>query len=342
LYKFLADEPELKENLLPFVTDSVDINGVLPQMITKFTVNTLIGKTKNLGDGIGWSIGDMLEMYKSLPDDVILSYELSQYLLQNYVLDNIISECVDYINGTCDFNKQGFKDYIELYSLLPEYFDVWQIRDYTQFQKDNYAKCRNDEMLLGAVSSIGNVITYVNEIRLYFRDEEVNIIGFPTMNGDTGGDYINSNGFSILNTSKNKDAAWEFIKFCLSDEFAERSTNLFMMIPTTDAMKIYNDWFRKQYIYYSDNKLDFEYSSSEDFDFEAVYGSGLLEQINDEWIDEFNTYLDTVDHYVYKDRDVANIVNEELSAYVNSNKSIDATINAIQSRVSIYMSEMWG
>lgn len=161
LYKYLADEPDLYDNLLPFVTESVEVNDKLPQMITQFKIKTLMGKSKNFANKKSWTISDTLEMYKSLSYDVIISYELTQTLLNNYVLDNILTECINYNNGTCDFNKQGFKDYIELYSLLPEYFDYVNISDYSQFIKDNYAKCRNDEMLLGTVSSIGNIIKFV-------------------------------------------------------------------------------------------------------------------------------------------------------------------------------------
>ena len=339
LYEYLT--PELTNNLLPFVTDSVEFNGKLPQLITKFTVKTLIGKTKNVGVSNGWSISDMLNLYKSLPDDVVLTYELTQNFMNEYILDNIISECIDYTNGICNFNQQGFKDYIELYSLLPEYYDWWSIGDYNQFTKDNYAKCRNDEMIFSTVSPIGNVLGYIHEQRLNFRDEEVNFIGFPTMNGNKSGDYIESTGFSILSTSKNKEAAWEFIKFCISDEFAELSSNLFVMLPTYSALNIYNDWHKGAVIHFSDINLDYSYTSVSIEDARTRFGDGIIEQINDDWIDEFNAYIESVDNYVYKDKDVRNIVTDELTSYINTNKSIDDTIKAIQSRVSIYMSEMW-
>ena len=339
---YLADAPVLSANLLPFVTESAEINGVLPQIITKFRINTLMGKTKNFANKTRWSIKDMLELHKSLPDDVTLTYELTRNFLTTYVLDNIVSKCVDYINGICDFDVQGFRDYIELYELLPEYFSTAGVGDLTAFRKDNYAKCRNDEMVVGAMSRISNVLTYTHEKILNFRDEDVTVIGFPTMDGNTSGDYIEANGFAILNTSKNKDGAWEFIKHCLSDEFTTRSSSLFVMLPTKSSLRIYNDWYEGQYVYFPDNRLTAESIANIDFDYEAAYGTGILERINDAWIGEFNSYLETIDNYVYRDKDIVNIINDELSAYVNTTKSIDDTIKAIQSRVSIYMSEMWG
>ena len=337
---YLADEPILSENLLPFATESAEINGVLPQMITKFKINTLIAKSKNFPNKTGWSIGDMLRMYKS--KDILLTYELSRNFLDNYVLDNIVSECIDYTNGKCDFSKQGFRDYIELYGLLPEYFDYRTIGDYNEFTKDNFAKCRNDEMLVGTMSVISNVLTYMNEKRQNFRDEDSTVIGFPTMNGDKSGDYIQANGFAIFKTSANKAGAWEFIKYCLSDEFASKSTSLFVMQPTKSSLRIQNDWYRGQYQYYPDATLGAaSMSSISNFDYEAQYGSGVLEQINDEWIDEFNSYIESADNFVYRDKDVADIINNELSAYAGTGKPIDAAIDAIQRRMAIYMSEMW-
>ena len=226
--------------------------------------------------------------------------------------------------------------------MLPEYFDYRAVGDYGQLMKDNYAKCRDDETLLGPSSSIGNILTYINEKRCSFRDEDVSVIGFPTMKGDHSGDYIDGAGFGILSTSKNKDAAWEFIKCCLSDDFTDRSSNLFVMIPTKSSVNIYNEFHSGEYIYYSDADLDRpSYSNSAAKEVEISSGPGIWEKVND-WIDEFTGYLESVDNYVYKDKDVVNIVNEEISVYINSSKSIEDTVKAIQSRVSIYMSEMWG
>lgn len=342
LYEYLDKDPELRENLLSFVTESVELNGILPQMITKFKIRTLIGKTENLDGKTSWSMSDMLMKYKSLLNNTIFSYDISRNWLKTYVLDGLIAECLDYDNAVCDFNKQGFKDYIELYKLLTENFDSTEyVNDYMQFKINNFGRCRNNEMLLSS-STISNVYTYMDEIILNFRDEEVSIIGYPTMFGDASGDYIEANGFSILSTSENKDAAWEFIKFTLSDYFTSRCTSLFEIIPTKRAIDIINDWYEGQYIYYADNNIERVGSSFLIKDAETKYGPGIQEQINDEWITKFNTYLDTINNYVYKDINVINIVDDEVSVYVNSNKSTDDTIKAIQSRVLIYMSETWG
>ena len=51
LFEYLAGEPELYNNLLPFVTESVKINNKLPQMITKFTIKTLRVRLKTSAAG---------------------------------------------------------------------------------------------------------------------------------------------------------------------------------------------------------------------------------------------------------------------------------------------------
>jgi hypothetical protein len=52
-------------------------------------------------------------------------------------------------------------------------------------------------------------------------------------------------------------------------------------------------------------------------------------------------YLESIDNYDYYDASVASIIYDEVSTYLNSDKSVDDTIRAIQSRVSLYMSEKW-
>lgn len=94
------------------------------------------------------------------------------------------------------------------------------------------------------------------------------------------------------------------------------------------------------YVYIDDATLG-AYISKNEKDFEAEYGSGILIQINDEIISKYESYLESLT-FKHKNKAIEGIVEDELLIFLNGDKSVDETANAIQSRVSIYMSEMWG
>ena len=324
-------DEELKSNLLPIAKDST-INDKLYQMITSFSIITLMGKTENIGENTAWSFRDVINLQK----DRVLSLEFTKLYLSNYILPYLIPYYVNYESGTCDFNKQDFKDFIELYKIVPDDYLGYNLPDFENTTEYLCSLYRNDEVLIGSVLSV-DVSSFIMEKGRYFRDNEVTIIGYPTPDGENHCDIINAKGFSILNTSANKEIAWEFIKYCLSDEYAEISVfESGNIIPTKTGVELTNSKYRDMYIYATDDFKTLLHSEMMDD------GSGVYLHIDYEVITEFNDYLFSLNKYTHKDTDVVNIINDELLTYANSDKSIDDTIKAIQSRVAIYMSEMWG
>jgi ABC-type sugar transport system, periplasmic component len=336
LNDYLTNDKTLADNLLPFITGSTMINNKLTQMVTKFNVNTIIGKTKNISDKESWSYRDMIDMYNSLSSESKMFWDYYNRFAQLYMIDNVILECVDYDNATCDFNTPGFRDYLELFKSMPETFDIDVPYDEVPY------KCRDDEYYLNANAYIFSIAYFYEDIVKYFRDEEVTIIGYPTADGQKRADIIDSSGFSIFNSSANKDAAWEFIKYCLSDEFSKYSTAIGGFIPTRSAISISSNEYLDVYYYIRDENLTSIGGDAPIENPEEKYGTGVELHISEEKVNEFNSYIESLDHYVYTDDNILDIVYQEMSNFYNNNISVDNTINAIQSRVSIYMKEVWG
>lgn len=337
LNQYLNQEDELKNNLFPIAKDST-INNKLYQMITSFTITTLMGKSENIGNKTSWSFKDVINLNSN---NSILSLEFTKISLTNNILPYLISYYVDYDKGVCDFDKQDFKEFIELYKMVPDNYLGYNLPDFENTFEYLCSLYRNDEVLVDSVIGI-DVASFIGRRGRIFRDKEVTIIGYPTPDGKEHRDKINAKGFSILNTSNNKEAAWEFIKYCLSDEYAEISVfENGNIIPTKTGIELTNNKYRDMYIYVTDDYKTLLHNNMVN-DIQNQYGTGVYLHINDDVINEFNSYLYSIDNYVHNDKDVINIIRDELKTYVNSNKSMDDTIKAIQSRVSIYMSEMWG
>jgi len=340
LNEYLANDQVLSDNLLPFVKNA-NINGKLPQMITVFKFETLLGKVKNIGDKNSWSYADMLEMYKSLPADTGLTGYFEKGFLRRNLIKNLLPDCIDYDNGTCNFDIQGFKDFLEFYKAAPDTFDT------TISYEERTLMCRTDEYLLYN-NYVNSITGYYDNMIGAFRDEEVNIIGYPTSDGLKHSDNLDTSGFAIFNSSPNKDAAWEFIKYCLSDKFTDYQSTFYSIIPTASAIDIITRTHRNSYSYIMDTFgtigiYDDEHTFEEiEEEMQEKYGSGVLIQFNDDRIDKFRSYLTAIDSYIYTDTNILNIIYDEMSAFINTGKSIDDTIKVIQNRVSLYMSETWG
>lgn len=340
LYKYLNDDEELYNNLLPLASESAALNGKLYQMITDFWVVSLVGKAETFDGKSRWSYRDAISIYNEIPSGVIMEYSFTREFFADLYLPDAISEYVDYATGTCSFDTQGFKELLEFIKLLPKERNQEDQQGYIElYNKYIYSKCRSGEMLLSKVF-IADAMSYETEKVLSFRDDETVMIGYPTSDGSISGDIITARGFSILSSSNNKDTAWEFIKYCLSDEFRQISIiSSGYITPTKSAIQYYNDAMSNDYVYIDDASLSTTISEKEK-DFESEYGNGILVKIDDDVLSEYVEYLESL-VYKHKDTTIKDIVNDELNSFLNTDKSTEDTANAIQSRVSIYMSEMW-
>jgi len=337
LNEFLVEYEGLQKNLLPFVKNA-EIKGKLTYMITGFTTSTMMGKTANIGGKTKWTYGEMLEMYKSLPKDVQLTHDLSRYILSYYALDKLIADCVDYSAATCDFNKQGVKDFMELMKLLPDYYDSAQDYggDYLQIRNDRYEAHRKDEILMNS-SFVYTLHDYVDEKINNYREADTAVIGYPTVNGDIRGDYVETVGFALLNSAENKDVAWDFIMYCLSDHMSSYSINNGYLTSTSSGVDRCNQDYGLMTSHFYDDFV----SAGKDYD-AFVDGVDGIYITYSEWYDEFNAYIKSVGNFAYRDSDIRTIILDELTSYFTTNKAADDVIKVIQSRVALYLSEMWG
>jgi hypothetical protein len=65
-----------------------------------------------------------LDIYKSLTAGVSLLSNPNSDYLQSYFLINLIPECVDYENGTCDFTIPAMREFLELLKMMPDSQEV--------------------------------------------------------------------------------------------------------------------------------------------------------------------------------------------------------------------------
>lgn len=193
---------------------------------------------------------------------------------------------------------------------------------------------KNKEFLL-----MTDVCLEFNDILIYERmfGEEVVFAGYPFQGGE--GNELSSMGMNtgICSGSTHKEAAWEFIKILLSEEFQYydcypncfpiRKDCMERVIRMVSATEEYED---------QDGNNVRPYHCEMTYDDVEV----VIEAMNKE---EENIFWDLIDSIKYEDtwnENIWSIVNEEAEKYFSGEKSLEEAVVSIEERVKLYFDEM--
>ena len=210
-----------------------------------------------------------------------------------------MGEFYDKETGECHFDTDEFKAMLQIAAMAPEQIDIGSSGD-TQGEKSTAGQLDRDEVLLYMGSDL------MWDEKLYFGDSEVKYIGIPASGGDAIVSFFF--GLAVNEQSANKDAAWEFVKSFLGEDF--------QMSGTFPVMNRYVD-----------------------ANLENALESRKLED-KAEYIKERTACL--LDNCVGMrdyDSDIYAIIDEEAQAYFAGSRSLDDTATIIQNRVQLYIDE---
>ncbi len=339
LNTYIAEDPVVsKDNIMPSVLYSYSTDdGKLWGLPANFEVNTIVGNTALTGDITQWTLTGLLDFAEKLPDGISLMDGLSQSNAVERLLGvNAFAAFVDLDAGTCSFDDGDFARLLELIRSLPKSANM-----------DERSEETIDARLSGTVALHPKRVSSPDDridMEAIFGTKDVSVIGFPVSGSDKGSQLYYSESFTLLSSSENPDAAWEFIRFMLSDD----------------------------YVFSHDTRRPFGYSilrnrcteSAEtilgkihDFAFQLGTSSAGWSSIPEERpmkfpgvrviptqadVDALIDYLanDTGHRIVNRIPDeITAIVNEEIATYLTGVKDAKSCANVIQSRVKIWLAE---
>lgn len=321
-----------KEDYFENVLYTYARDGKLYAIIPWFGINTLVGKASDVGDKRTWTVDDMIKLIDSKPADTqILDYNTKNSVLQLLCSMNM-EEFVDEETGACDFTGEEFKRIMEFSNRFPK--EISEEPDSSQFDR-----IRNGQLLL-----MEENLTSVQQFQIYEHifGEEINVIGYPTINDY--GSIIKSNGTTAgMNVnSKNKEGAWEFLKFNLTKERQENIQSANGGFPTMKAA------LEKQFAkdmeaeYYEDtdgtqkekSKSTWTYGSGTDNVTVDVYAASKEQVDRVREIIERSVGLDGTES-----EEMLSIISEEAQSYFEGQKSADDVAALIQNRLQTYINE---
>lgn len=307
LYEFIDnDDIVSRDTYVNSVLKSVEVGGKLYEMPFDFAVLSAIAKEKLWGDDGDNSFEHLTEKAEALGGIIPYDFSVDSFEFTSY----LISEYVDFANGSCSFESEDFKEFIK--SLKPYYT---KLKNLSFEEREN--KFKNDEILakpqyVGIIQQEiieNNVFDKIKYIGLPSKIENYHV-AFPTLS------------FSIPANSENKEGAFDFIKYSTSyDTYIEKS-GYEIGIPRMTNNPINKAALDTVCTHYSE-----------------VNAGGNPEQIK-KYIDETMRQINSINgsgKTICKP--ISNILSEEMTSYFNGDKDPNEVCRIIQNRVSIYLNE---
>lgn len=340
LNSYLDSSKKIKrEEFLESILDAYTYNGVLTCIPKNFALTTVMGKTSMVGDKMGWTLDEMLQFVDAHQGAEIFEYASKESILQ-YCMSNNQNAFLDPESGECHFDSEDFRKVLEFSNRFVSQDEM----DYAD-KGSTLSRLVSGELLLNQTGIYG-VRDYVMGLEM-FGGEEVTCIGFPTVDGSVGC-MMNSydSSYGISSKSQNKEAAWAFLEFLLSDDGGEEDMYYDGLPSRKDKLeKAFQEALDDMTYVLDENgdpvldengepmKESHGGMSWEDGTSVEYYGA------TEEQIADLRELIAQAKPGSNGNSQVMQIILEEAAPFFKGQKSVEDVCNIIQSRVKLYISE---
>lgn len=325
---YFEKDPDISvSDLLPNIVNATRINGNLYTVVPSFYISTCVAAKDKTGNQ-KITLKNYREVCERNGIDPLIGMGYMPKDAVSGFYETAISSYVDYENGTCDFTSKGFISLLEFLKQFQEGAD--EEEDFDKYEEfDNYYR-ENKSLLLEA--GLNTFEDYKLFIDGYFgTDVELN--GYPT--DDDGKSFITMGMQIAMNKNcKHKDAAWEFMKSFYDDEYQNNLEREFPVKVSALEEKAAKAQEPPYYISSNGQKV---YTGE-------IYGVGSkeiqLDALSEEEAGTVMDFIKSVTDVTTNETTILNIITEETGAYYAGQKTAKEVADIIQSRVSIYLSEV--
>lgn len=303
IYPLLEADSELsQETFMPGGLKLYETGGHLYGISPGYRLETVMGKKAVLGETAEWTVDKMCDIIENLPDGGCFINNLGSLGFLRIVLHRGMDEYVDWEAGTCNFDGDEFRELLRLAAAM----DAFPLFD-------------DEEQAIAEGKLLANRL-YVSCLEEYaessslFQGEPVVCVGFPSSEG--GGALITPYLPVGICRGENRDAAWEFVKSLLGNEFQEKHIRFNFPLRRDSLRKMLEESVARS----AENDPAEEKLNKDD-------GDALYEVI-------FQTNCSQV-----FDANIWKIVEEEAETFFKGDKSIEDAVQIIQSRAEVYIQE---
>ncbi len=324
-----------KEDFIDNLLDGFTYDGVLVAIPTSFTISTVVGKTSEVGEEMGWTLDEMMTFAKAHPDAELFD-GIEQSTMLYYCMMYNQDAFVDWANGESHFDSEEFKTLLEFVNMFPQEID------WTSYE----GGAKVEERQAGEILLENAYISDFQEVQIYpaMYGEPVTFIGFPTTDGSVGCSMSASSLYGITAKSDQKDGAWAFIESYLSS--AGDSMYSWGFSTLKEKMQEHIDEITKVEYLLDENGEQVLDENGEPIltsggggigweDWEYTYHPSTEEEV--ELVMELISVATPASNV--SNDEILNIITEEADAYFKGQKTLDDVVNIIQSKAQIYISE---
>lgn len=327
LLPYLEKDESLKlEDFFGNILEVFYYQGELRAIPIGFSLRTLAGPEERLGGKESWNVEEMMEYYRDREAGMILYPGETKWDVYGTICTGSLEYYIDWEEGKCCFDGQEYRNILEFANLFPDTLDFAPEDSPMRIMREGRA-------LLYPVS-----LTDVYDIcsaEVAFGGREVAYIGYPAEGSGGAAVFPSDIMLAVSEGSGHKEEAWSFIAQLLSEEYQEEKRNEFpirreaLEKQLEEAMEI---------TYLADEegrqipevKSRIQWEGEEAVDIYALSGEereALMKMITSARMSGA------------RDPFLSEIFAEEIAAYFNGEKSLDETVDIIQSRAAIYVGE---
>ena len=346
LWPFIDNDADLgRDAIMENVFKAAEQDGKLYQIFSTFSIQTVVGATKVVGDRMSWTLDDLQAALATMPEGCTIFGEgdtkagmLSMVLAQNQ------DSFVDWSTGQCSFDSENFISLLEFCNSFPLEYD-WNSVDWDEYQDDNTRVMNGKQMLLQSyLYDLGDSLQLYQAV----FGGDYSFIGFPREDGGVGSSFSLGTGIAMSSTCKDKEGAWSFMREYLMPQYADADSNSMIGMYNfstnkADFEKMVEQAMKKEY------QLDENGNQVLDENGQPIevpkYTYGFNNMTVDvyatsqEQYDQFMALYNAIDSVYTYDENIYKIVNEVAGGYFNGDKNVQDTAKQIQDRVTLYINE---
>jgi hypothetical protein len=304
LDSYFENDPEIrKTDMIPSFCDAISVDGHIFYIAPEFSIMTMAGKSRLVGESMGWTMNDLYDLWKK-----------NQFVIMDEE-DGITFRQL--IKGMAQYENIPIEDY----KLALEMSNASNKRADNSGLKDGTA-------LLGMFGITSP--SYIQVIHSVCNDEEITLKGFPDVEG-SGAMFSITNMFGISSKSEKKELAWDVIRMLMTKEYQSISAQKVFGFPSR------LDCFEEEIQEYKKDKSKYNFEKGTEWQYgndKGIYT--VLSEKDAARIKE--TIYETKKVYI-KNSELEKIICEEAGAFFSGDKDSDIVCELIKNRMELYRME---
>lgn len=333
LTPYMERDPEISmRDLIPSVSETIAENHNIYFVAPSFNLYSLAARKEEVGEKEGWTLEEMKDVLKKKDKAVNVFYWNNKMNILYTLLEMNVSDFVDWSTGKCYFDSKEFKELL----LLVDQMGTDEVSEQSE-----ELSAESDAIQDGAVlfweGCVDLAQLYLN--RRTFG-EDVVYIGYP--NEDREGSYFQfKHPFAIYSKSKEKEAAWEFVRIFMTKEYQgkmdlygnsmpTRQDCFDLMVEANLATEAYTNEMGQDVV---PGELWSMYS--------LIYKDTLNEKnpLTKKEADELIALVGKTKRCVSYEDALMDIIQEEAELYFAGEKDLEDTVRIIENRAKTYVNE---